>query len=138
MRRVFSNLFYGVVKDIIKDDLSKEELFYLLNQIQHFVFIDEEENICCICVMISETKYDIHLHRKDRVSCKKMYNFMKGVVEYLFENTKCKALINFAPADNKPLLRLMSLFGSQKIITLPNTGVDNKDEVMYIYLKEEK
>ena len=126
---------YGVVQDIVKDSLSKQYIFNLLNQPNQYVFVDEDENICCICMMISETKYDIHLHRKDRVKGRILHKFMIDVKDYMFSETRCTALINFAPANNRAMIMMMGIFGSERITKLKGTGIDGSDEVMYVYSK---
>ena len=135
MVRAYTNRSYGVVHDIVGDALPQQEVFSLLNQPQQYVFIDDNENICCICMVISPTKYDIHLHRKNRVKGKDLLQFMSDVKDYMFSETTCTALINFAPAENRAMVLMMGVFGSERITKLIGTAIDGGDEVMYVYSK---
>jgi len=137
MRRALGNSEYGVVEDILQGAIPHQGIFNLLNQQTHIVFVDDEDNICCIAMMISDTKYELHLHRKERIKGKVLLAFMQQVRDYMFNETKCTALLNFAPAENRAMIMMMGIFGSKRITKLKGTGVTGGDEVLYIYFKED-
>jgi len=135
IRRAQTNMDYGIIRDIVGDEVDSGKLLTLLNQEQCYLFIDDEENICCACLPISLTRYDIHLHRKERIEGKRLLKFMIQVKNYMFSKTDCKAMINFASVENRAIAMMMGFLGSKRICKLKGTGINSEDEIMYMYSK---